>query len=446
MFKKYRPTTPTLWIQSVNGPKIRNERLVQAKANGLRVHGAEKYNSQGFLFVSSQDLCSRPLAIKGLPFTSLASSDSFVDLPISVPKFTVNGEISNPKNYFFLEPKQSNMPLVTAITEGKFVMFYGHRGSGKSTRCFYAIANQLPSDFQCIRVSLQAGIDVRNFWPTFGRRINQQASFKKLESTVSITDAASFIDFFAEQRQLKHRIVLFIDEFDLLLQDAAKESLASLLAALRSMKPERNMYALQACVIVGPLSILHAPINISSPFNVSDAIQAPYFTKEEVTTLFKQFEAKTGKKLEEGIVEDVFSRTQGHPGLTCFCGKQLDENIGYGKNEVQLSEWIDYAIFGLPQAISFAWATVGRLQQVVMEPTNSKFLIDYFLHSEGPIFFSTRRRIKYCIHPCSGRSTIPSEGPDILHSFSTNSYTCIEFSGKSTGATAFQVPCGEWCP
>jgi hypothetical protein len=82
------------------------------------------------------------------------------------------------------------------------------------------------------------------------------------------------------------------------------------------------LYALHACVIIGPFSILQIGKKTKlSPFNVSDTVQVTYFTKEEVISLFGQFSAATKKELERGIVEDIFDRTCGHPGLVCFCGK-----------------------------------------------------------------------------------------------------------------------------
>lgn len=134
-----------------------------------------------------------------------------------------------------------------------------------------------------------------------------------------------------------NRIVLFLDEFDYLLDEKALVSiqkrerllaegptvdkvetpLDSLLNTLRGVKSQRMqmlkdekvvqpLYVLQSCVIVGQLSILQAANTRLSPFNSSDTMQAPYFSLEDTAQLFKQFQDKTGKKLEDGIVEDIF--------------------------------------------------------------------------------------------------------------------------------------------
>src|SRR5690606_10991617 len=63
---------------------------------------------------------------------------------------------------------------------------------------------------------------------------------------------------------------------------------------------------------------------------------APYFSLEETKELFKQFTDEIGAILEEGIVEDIFRRTVGHPGLTCFCGKQIHERLLHGQTFLSL--------------------------------------------------------------------------------------------------------------
>lgn len=99
--------------------------------------------------------------------------------------------------------------------------------------------------------------------------------------------------------------------------DKVETPLDSLLNTLRGVKSQRMqmlkdekvvqpLYVLQSCVIVGQLSILQAANTRLSPFNSSDTMQTPYFSLEDTAQLFKQFQDKTGKKLEDGIVEDIF--------------------------------------------------------------------------------------------------------------------------------------------
>lgn len=160
-------------------------------------------------------------------------------------------------------------------------------------------------------------------------------------------DKDSFLDFFKYHGGKK--IVLFMDEFDFLLKKPQAQE--ELYQALRSIKGERvDSYGLQAVVAVGPYSILRYSPEELSPFNVFDHWEAPYFTKAQVEQLFKEFQDSTGVVLEKGVVDDIYYRTQGHPGITCYCGKAILENLLQLRNvhELSLKDWRTYATFQLP--------------------------------------------------------------------------------------------------
>lgn len=305
-------------------------------------------------------------------------------------KFTVNGAIRDPSGVFFLEPKRTNEKLIQLIEKGEYVMLQGHRGSGKSTRCLYAITHQL-QEYPCIWISMQTGIvvtDEPSFWNSFGARLAASLPRLGIVSQITVKDSSSFVSFFEEQAKLGKHIVLFLDEFDLLLQ-GDRGILDSMLSALRGMKPHRSspdfQYGLHAVVIIGPFSVLQAANQTLSPFNVSDSIEAPYFTCEDTKELFQQYQKNSSIKLEDGIVNDIYKRTSGHPGLTCFCGKKISETLALGKATVSLAEWMEYAVFKLPLDVTYAWATVGRLVNFVSKEPYCSFLIKYFLQSDSPV-------------------------------------------------------------
>jgi hypothetical protein len=54
-----------------------------------------------------------------------------------------------------------------------------------------------------------------------------------------------------------------------------------------------------------------------SPFNITNKITAPYFTKEEVCNLFGQYEKQESIKLEDGIIDHIFEQTEGSEDSRC---------------------------------------------------------------------------------------------------------------------------------
>lgn len=100
---------------------------------------------------------------------------------LAFPKFTVSGEIKDPTGIFFLPPEESNQSLIKAIHRGEYIMLQGHRGSGKTTRCLYAIQQQL-LEYSCIWITMQAAISVRSvdkFWATFGKHFMSAVKAQK---------------------------------------------------------------------------------------------------------------------------------------------------------------------------------------------------------------------------------------------------------------------------
>lgn len=99
--------------------------------------------------------------------------------------------------FFFLEPKETNQKLIESIDNGNNLMLRGHRGSGKTTRCIYAIENQLPN-FTCFWISFQSGftrdMSIEVFWQKFGECL-KEALPKNIQSTVIVKDGSTFISF-----------------------------------------------------------------------------------------------------------------------------------------------------------------------------------------------------------------------------------------------------------
>lgn len=96
-------------------------------------------------------------------------------------------------------------------------------------------------------------------------------------------------------------------------------------------------------VAIGPFNILFYSKANLSPFNVAEHWAIPYFTLEQVENLFSEFQLLANITLEDGIVSPIFAITAGHPGLVCFCGKQIHEFlIPGGERNLTLHQWKEY--------------------------------------------------------------------------------------------------------
>jgi hypothetical protein len=52
-------------------------------------------------------------------------------------------------------------------------------------------------------------------------------------------------------------------------------------------------------------------------------------------------------EIDVRISENIYELARGHGGLTCFCGKQLDEVLMRGRDNVTFEDWIKFTFTNL---------------------------------------------------------------------------------------------------
>lgn len=152
------------------------------------------------------------------------------------------------------------------------------------------------------------------FWSALGAElhINTPQHFK-------LNDIKSAYDFKLKLQKEKwndKHVVLFIDEFDALLE-APDDIKSSFFETIRTIKNARDYYALLSSVAIGPFSILHLSSDriTTSPFNGRDPFRNPNFTLEQVQTVYKKFEDDYKLTIDPEIIEDIYNRTNGYVKL-----------------------------------------------------------------------------------------------------------------------------------
>lgn len=389
-------------------------------------------------------------------------------LTVCEKKFTVNGGIQIPEGVYFVNPCDSNATgpnsLVSRIEQGQFILLQGRRGIGKTTRCFYAITHQL-SSFHAVYLTLQGGIcangTIEEFWSSFADRFCHAAKWTAPELSEQLQpDAAghlfnskvSFLKMMEETPSNPYRygkkIVIFLDEFDLLLSNDARVARGELLDTLRAIKQRRGEYALQSFIAVGPLSILAVAHDENvSPFNVKDIVTSPIFNLEDIQQLFADYSSSCGIQVEGSVVEDIYQRTKGHAGLVCFCGKQIAEVLAPGKTSITLGEWIRFAYYVLPLRLPLGWSTIGKLVSLLKNnPSYREFLMKNFLYNsrESVAFTQTEDRDLAATLAAEGALELTNRDDPLNNAFSIpctllRSILLSLVSGKKTDRP-FEIP------
>jgi hypothetical protein len=184
-------------------------------------------------------------------------------------------------------------------------------------------------------------LDALAFWNAFGRSLHLAGA-----DNSGISCSGDFLEVFAKS-SWKTPVVLLLDEFSELYR-VEKEIRNDFLQALRSLKHDTRSYALHSVIAAGTYSIvdLNPEDSFSSPFNISDCIQNPYFNIEETRSLFAQFASDKGIFIEDAVVEDIWAKSNGfvsyslicqwkficgssHPGMVCLCGRCISDRMDY---------------------------------------------------------------------------------------------------------------------
>lgn len=134
------------------------------------------------------------------------------------------------------------------------------------------------------------------------------------------------------------------------------------------MKQEfKTQNCLFGFVGIGPFSVLKMTKATASPFNVSDTVPSPLLSEAEVMSLFEEYRKEKDIELDMNIASYIYHHTNGHAGLVCFCGKQLDEFLLKGHSQISLHEWVEFSDTALMGNLNSDWASMSTLGKRIVE-------------------------------------------------------------------------------
>jgi hypothetical protein len=261
--------------------------------------------------------------------------------------FRPNGKV-DPQYHFFVSPEEWNLQhLIPQLLSREFIALVAPGQSGKSTRVD-ALQKQLlaTGDILPIYVDLSWYQPNRSesFYTQFVRMM-QDNILKTLMHKVDIT-ATDFATLFREEMSdkcfLKKQVILLIDEIDILAK-VPEINRMEFTTSLRAYKQATANNCLRSCLVVTNYigSYFHDTLG-TSLFNVSNTIDAPYFSLDDIRMLFKQYTEQESISIDKRIITDIFLQTSGAQGLVAMYGKGLDEFRGQLNRSPTFSEWFSY--------------------------------------------------------------------------------------------------------
>jgi len=125
--------------------------------------------------------------------------------------------------------------------------------------------------------------------------------------------------FYEIEKINNQKFVLIIDE----VEGINPEYFGDFLHSIRRVYHSRQKHSLKSVILVGVSNIVGVVNDNASPFNITDNLNIPYFTNQEVFELLGQHETETQQIFEEKVKDKICQITANQPGLVNGFAQQL---------------------------------------------------------------------------------------------------------------------------
>jgi hypothetical protein len=234
------------------------------------------------------------------------------------------------------------------IEKERYFTIWAPRQTGKSTY-FRQLANELEKNgYLVAHINFEDGTtaplntfilqfvgELNYFWKTNFSLSNIQHVFYEIEQITG------------------KKFVLIIDE----VEGINPDFLGMFLHAIRRVYHSRHKHSLKSVILVGVTNIVGVVSDNASPFNITDNLNVPYFTDEEVFELLGQHETETGQLFDKKVKQKISEITANQPGLVNGFAKVLVEN-NPDKKQIDYDDYLKVEDWYLTEAIDKNFANI----------------------------------------------------------------------------------------
>ncbi len=254
-------------------------------------------------------------------------------------RFSSYGPVNTKLNYY--SPRQelinnAHTQLVGEVPEegGHYITVWAPRQTGKSWVMVQVLCRLEANErFDAIKINLDS-LKTEEDVPTILMYIGEMI-LEKLNKKIIKTDSPKKLESIFKKDALDKPLILIIDEFDALAEDA----ISAIVGVFRNIymlrkdqankSTEQKDYLLHGVALIGVRSVLGIENVKGSPFNVQRSIHIPNLTYDEVDGMFKWYERESRQKIEQDVIDRLYYETAGQPGLTCWFGELLTEDYDH---------------------------------------------------------------------------------------------------------------------
>ena len=321
----------------------------------------------------------------------------------------------NAKRHFCVERKDlialcTKQLLGNINDDGHYFTIWGPRQTGKTwlfRQCINAIKQQHSDQFIIGELSMQGLVFNEKDDPTetFFNSIpdvlqsafsNQTGSmkYKFVHTLLSIIKVfpkshwhnlktwKDWLNLFRKQTGIFDRpLILIIDEFDKL----PNQIIENLVSLFREMYLNRNHYVLHSLALVGVRAVLGVESKSGSPFNIQRSLHIPNLSFDEVQRMFNQYQEESKQAIEPVVIQKLYEKTQGQPGLIGWFGELLTQK--YNEN---LDKPIDIKMWNRVYLCASEIEYNNTVQNIITKAINEYKSYAIQLFTDSNIHFSFR--------------------------------------------------------
>ena len=254
-------------------------------------------------------------------------------------RFSSYGPVDKDENYYVSRVELIEYALKQLLGKkpekgGHYITVWAPRQTGKSwimQQILWIL--QKNERFDVLKINLEhlkMEEDANQILSGIGEEILTDLNTDLNKDKIIIDSAKKFQAIF-ENKILNKPLILILDEFDALAEDA----ISAIVGVFRNiyninrdqshLPVKERKYLLRSVALIGVRSVLGIENAKGSPFNVQRSLHIPNLTFEEVEGMFRRHETESGQRVDQEVIERLYYETKGQPGLTCWFGELLTE-------------------------------------------------------------------------------------------------------------------------
>ncbi len=290
-------------------------------------------------------------------------------------EFNTSGP-NNAKEHYTIERTDLIKKGINLVKKSKYFTIWAPRQTGKSTY-FRQLATELTKqDYKIAHINFENYKDsplnaflyrfngkIKEFW---GVDFSKEAHISKIFNLIE------------EIKDQKY--VLIIDE----VEGINKEYFGTFLHSIRNAYHSRENHCLKSVILVGVSNIVGIVSDNASPFNISDNLNVPYFTDEEVLELLGQHEIETGQLFDKKVKRKISEITANQPGLVNGFAKKLVEN-NPSKKQINYDDYLKVEHWYLNQTID------KNISNIINKANDERAFVERLLFTEEKILFKINK-------------------------------------------------------